>query len=131
MQPIRILIVNNDNRLLAGLVTALEICPDIDPVGTATNGLEAMGLCQELDPDVVLMELMLPELDGISAIQGICRNQPHIQIITLSKFLEKDLIRKANQVGAAGHIRLGDSADSIAATIRDVYHRTPQKASSP
>ena len=121
--PIQILIVKNNNRLLAGLVTALEIYQDLDLVGTATNGFEAIDLCQKLNPDVVLIELGLPELDGISTIQEICQHQPHIQIITLSKFLEEDLIHKANQVGAVGHIRLGDSADSIAATIRDVYHR--------
>ena len=125
--PIRILIVKDHNRLLSGLVTALAIYPDIALVGTATNGFEAIDRCQKFNPDVVLMELVLPELDGISAIQEIRQHQPHIQIITLSKFLEEDLIRKAKQVGAVGHVRLGDSADSIAATIRDVYHRPTHK----
>jgi NarL family two-component system response regulator LiaR len=124
LQPIRLLIVNNDNRLLSGLATALAIHPDIDLAGTAADGLEAIDLCQELGPDVVLIELMLPELDGVSVIQQIHQHQPHIQIITLSGSWEKDLIRKAEQVGAVGHIRLGDSADSIAAMIRGVYHRT-------
>jgi two-component system nitrate/nitrite response regulator NarL len=128
--PIQILIVKNHNRLLAGLVTALEIYPDLDLVGTATNGFEAIDLCQKLNPDVVLIELGLPELDGISAIQEISQHQPHIQIITLSKFLEEDLIRKAKQVGAVGHVRLGDSADSIVAIIRDVYQRAIHKHQS-
>jgi DNA-binding NarL/FixJ family response regulator len=128
--PIRILIAKNHNRLLSGLVTALATYPDLDLVGTAANGFEAIDCCQKLDPDVVLMELVLPELDGVSAIQEIRQHQPHIQIITLSKFLEEDLICKAKQVGAVGHVRLGDSADSIVAIIRDVYQRATHKHQS-
>jgi DNA-binding NarL/FixJ family response regulator len=128
--PIRVLIVKNYNRLVSGLTTALTIHPDIDLVGTASDAGEAIAHCQQLNPDVVLMELMLPELDGISVIQEICQHQPRIQIITLSKSLEEDLIHKAQQVGAVGHIQLGDSADSIVAIIRDVYQRATHKHQS-
>ena len=128
--PIQILIVKNHNRLLAGLVTALAIYPDLDLVGTATNGFEAIDLCQKLDPDVVLIELVMPELDDVSTIQEIHQHQPHIQIITLSKFAEESLVRQARQAGAVGSVRLGDSADSIVATIRNVYDNATRKQQS-
>jgi DNA-binding NarL/FixJ family response regulator len=119
--PIRVLIVENHNRLVSGLITALTIHPDIDLVGTASSGIEAIARCQQLNPDVVLMELIMPESSGVSAIQEIHRHQPHIQIITLSKFAEDSMVRQARQAGAAGNVQLGDSADSITNTIRDVY----------
>jgi NarL family two-component system response regulator LiaR len=121
LHPIRILIVKHHNRLVSGLITALTIHPDIDLVGTASNGVEAIARCQQLNPDVVLIELVMPERDGASAIQEIHRRQPHIQIITLSKFAEESLVRQARQAGAVGNVQLGDSADSIVATIRNVY----------
>jgi DNA-binding NarL/FixJ family response regulator len=63
----------------------------------------------------------MPDLDGVSAIQEIHQHQPNIQIITLSKFAEESLVRQARQAGAVGNVQLGDSADSIVTTIRNVY----------
>lgn len=123
VNSIRVLIVEDNDRLLSGLTTTLTIHPDLKVVGTASNGLEAIDSCRELDPDVVLMKLVMPELDGISAIQAIHQYQPNIHIIVLSTFSEEALVGKAKQVGAVGHVQLGDSAESIIAEIRNAYYR--------
>jgi len=123
IQPIRVLIAEDNDRLLSGLTTTLTIHSDIEVVGTATNGLEAIDSCRELEPDVVLMELVMPKLDGISAIQEIHQYQPNIQIIVLSSFSEEALVGKAKQVGAVGHVQLGDSAESLITEIRNAYYR--------
>jgi two-component system nitrate/nitrite response regulator NarL len=125
--PIRVLIVKNYNRLVSVLTTALTIHPDIDLVGTVSNGVEAIARCRQLNPDVVLMELVAPALNGISTIQEIHQLQPHIKIITLSKFTEETLVCQAKQAGAAGNVQLGDSADFIAAMIRNVYFNSTHK----
>lgn len=126
VNSIRVLIVEDNDRLLSGLVTTLTIHPDIELVGTAGNGLEAIDRCQKLEPDVVLMELVMPELDGISAIKEIHQQQPTIQIIVLSRFSEVALVDTAKQVGAVGHIQLGDSAESLVAEIRTAYRRVTE-----
>lgn len=123
VNSIRVLIVEDNDRLLSGLATTLTIHPDLEVVGTAANGFEAIDSCRELKPDVVLMKLVMPELDGISAIREIHRHQPNIQIIVLSRFSEEALVDKAKQVGAVGHIQLGDSAESLITEIRNAYHR--------
>jgi two-component system nitrate/nitrite response regulator NarL len=127
LQTIRILIAEDNDRLLSGLETTLTIQPDLDVVGTATNGLEAIDSCRELEPDVVLMELTRPERDGISAIKEIHQHQSNIQIIVLSSFSEGALVEKARQVGAVGHIQLGDSAVSLITEIRNAYYGVTQK----
>ncbi len=119
--PIRVLIVKNHSRLVSGLITALTIHPDIGLVGTTPNGVEAIASCQQLDPDVVLMELVMSKPNGIAVIQETLQHQPHLLIITLSNFAEESLVHQARQAGAVGNVQIGDSADSIATTIRNAY----------
>jgi DNA-binding NarL/FixJ family response regulator len=125
--PIRVLIVKTPHRLTTGLTTALTIHPDIEHVGTSSSAAEAITHCQQICPDVVLIELVMLENDCISTIQKIHQQQPHIQIITLSKLTEDSLVRQAREAGAVGNVQLGDSADSIATTIYKVFQNAKQK----
>ena len=122
--PIRVLIVINPNRFAVGLVTALTVYPDINHIGTVSDANEAITFCNQFNPDVVLMELFMAESDSISTIHEIHRNQPHIQIITLSNFSEDNLVYQARQAGAAGNIEIGDSADSIVTKICKAFEMT-------
>ena len=77
--PIRVLIVKDYTRFVSGLTTALTIYPYIEIVGTVSDAVEAIAHWQQLNPDVVLVELAIPELDGVSPIQEIHHHRPHIR----------------------------------------------------
>ncbi len=117
---IRVFIAENNARLLAGLVTTLTIQSDFELVGTAISGEEAVEQCQILAPDVILLTMGLPDLDAITVIKVIHQKQPETKIIVLPSFAEEALVKKAEEVGAVGYIQIGDSAETLAATIRDV-----------
>jgi NarL family two-component system response regulator LiaR len=90
-------------------------------VGQARNGLEAVAVCREVQPDVILMDLMMPEMGGAEATRAIREQYPHIQIIALTSFQEKELVREALQAGAIGYLLKNVSAQDLAAAIREAH----------
>jgi len=80
-QIIRVLVVDDHAIIRKGIRAVLELVPDIDLVGEAENGLQAVTLEKELNPDVILMDLMMPEMDGIAAIKEIKKQQPKARIL--------------------------------------------------
>jgi two-component system, NarL family, response regulator LiaR len=102
--PIHILIVDDHEIVREGLQTLLSEEPDINVVGLAANGAEAIKLAESLQPEVVLMDLVMPVMDGITAARAIRESQPDIQVIILTSFFEDEQVRLAVQAGVIGYL---------------------------
>jgi two-component system, NarL family, response regulator LiaR len=116
--PIQVMIVDDHDMLREGLGSFLLAIPDLELVGEASGGAEAIQLCKELQPDVVLMDLVMPEVSGIEAISAIHQHNPEIRVLALSSFSEDRLVRSALQAGACGYLLKNISADKLAESIR-------------
>ncbi len=123
--PIRILMVDDHAMMRIGLATFLASFDDFELVGEASSGVEAVELCEQLDPDVVLMDLVMQDMDGVEATQVILSKQPDTKIIALTSFEEADLVRGVLQVGAVGYLLKGVSSDDLARAIRAAVEGTP------
>lgn len=143
---IRILLVDDHDMVRRGLAVFLLAYDDLVLVGEATNGIEALEKCAELQPDVVLMDLMMPGMDGVTAIKLIRERFPAIQVIALTSFSEEKLVESSLQAGAIGYLFKNVSVDELAAAIRAarigkptlapeatrvLIHRTTQQNSQP
>lgn len=115
---IRVLIVDDHDMLREGLASFLRACPDLERVGEAANGSDAIRLCRDLQPDVVLMDLIMPEMDGVAAIQAIHQQWPVIHIIALSSFGEDKLVKSALRAGATSYLLKNIPAARLAEAIR-------------
>jgi two-component system, NarL family, response regulator LiaR len=118
---IRILIVDDHAMLRRGLRFFLKGFDDLKLVGEASSGREAIALCAKTEPDVVLMDMVMPDLDGAVATELIRQQNPHIQVIALTSFQEQDLIKKALQAGAIGYLLKNVSANDLARAIRAAH----------
>jgi NarL family two-component system response regulator LiaR len=119
--PIRVLIVDDHSMVRRGLATILKIKPDLQLAGEASNGREAVEVCGRVQPDVVLMDLMMPEMSGAAATDAIRKQWPRVQVIALTSFQEKELVREALKAGAIGYLLKNVSADDLAAAIREAH----------
>jgi NarL family two-component system response regulator LiaR len=97
-------------------------------VGEARNGLEAIKTCDQLRPDVVLMDMMMPLMDGPTATKQIRANHPDIQVIALTSFKEDELVKEALEAGAIGYLLKDLGAQELATAIRNAYHGKPTLA---
>ncbi|MBN1661505.1 MAG: response regulator transcription factor [Anaerolineae bacterium] len=104
-----------------GLATILRLKPGLELVGEAGNGKEALELCTRVQPDVVLMDLIMPEMDGPSATRAIRERWPHIQVVALTSFQEKELVREALEAGAIAYLLKNVTADDLNAAIREAH----------
>ena len=116
--PIRVMIVDDHAMLRKGLYVFLMSYPDLKLVGEAANGKEALALCATIQPDIVLMDLMMPIMDGITATRLIRAEFPEIRVIVLTSFGEERLIKAALEAGAIGYLFKKVSADNLAIAIR-------------
>jgi NarL family two-component system response regulator LiaR len=117
-KKIRIMIVDDHAVVRSGLSAFLTVMPDLEMVGEAENGEQAVVRAELLKPDVILMDLMMPVMDGVSAIQAIKRKTPSIQVIALTSFQEDELVQNALKAGAIGYLMKNVSARELAAAIR-------------
>jgi NarL family two-component system response regulator LiaR len=106
----------------------LRASDDLELVGEAASGEEAVQLCAQVHPDVVLMDLIMPGMNGIAATRIIRERWPHIQIITLTNFQESGLVQEALQAGAMGYLLKNVSANELADAIRAAYAGRPTLA---
>jgi NarL family two-component system response regulator LiaR len=116
--PVRVLLVDDHAVVRSGLGAVLMSFDDMELVGEAGNGEEAVRLCRTLKPDVVLMDLMMPVMDGVSATRSIHASQPGIRIIALTSFGEKDLVEGALKAGATGYLLKTISAAELIEAIK-------------
>jgi NarL family two-component system response regulator LiaR len=126
--PIRVLIVDDHALVRSGLVAFLYAFEDLELAGEAAGGEEAVRRCSELRPDVVLMDLVMPGMDGAAATSAIRQRCPDIQVIALTSFREEDLVQSALQAGAIGYLLKNVSADELAAAIRAAHAGRPTLA---
>jgi DNA-binding NarL/FixJ family response regulator len=119
MPNIRVLIVDNHSMLRRGLRAACESVDDIEVVGEAENGRQAVDLAQSLTPDVVLMDLNMPVMDGAEATQHILAHNPTIAVVVLSMFEEDEQVLRAIQSGAKGYLLKSKTDDAL--LIQGIY----------
>jgi NarL family two-component system response regulator LiaR len=119
--PVRVMIVDDHGMVRRGLATILKVKADLELVGEANNGQEALVVCERVQPDVILMDLVMPGMGGAEATQIIRERWPRIQVIALTSFQEKELVREALQAGAISYLLKNVSADDLAAAIREAH----------
>jgi NarL family two-component system response regulator LiaR len=117
--------VDDHEMLRSGVRFSLLTFDEFELVGEARNGEEALRLCGEVQPDVVLMDMRMPELDGVDTTRAIRGLYPHIQVLVLSSFHDAELVRRAIKAGAIGYLVKGVSADELAAAIRSAHAGRP------
>ena len=120
-QPIRVLLVDDHTMVRRGLVTFLKVFDDLQLAGEAENGSDAIKLCGEIQPDVVLMDMVMPDMDGATTTRIIRQQFPQVQVIVLTSFKEGDLIKNALEAGAIGYLLKDVSAEELAKAIRAAY----------
>jgi NarL family two-component system response regulator LiaR len=117
MARIRVLIVDDHPMVRQGLRTFLELHEEIEVMGEAANGLEAVEQVRQLRPDVVLMDLVMPQLDGIAAIRQIRTISPSSQVLALTSFAEDDKVFPAIEAGALGYLLKDVNPDDLVKAI--------------
>lgn len=120
-QPIRVIIVDDHAMLRKGLRFFLSSFDDLELVGEACSGQEAIQICGQTEPDVVLMDMVMPDMDGAATTQIIRDQHPSIQVLALTSFQERDLIERAIQAGAIGYLLKDVSAQDLAHAIREAH----------
>jgi len=116
--PIKVLLVDDHMVVRSGLSTVLAVYDDMQLVGEARDGEEALRLCERLQPDVVLMDLLMPKMDGVAATRVIKERWPQIQVIALTSFKEKEYVEGALKAGASGYLLKNVSAEELVNAIR-------------
>jgi two-component system, NarL family, response regulator LiaR len=118
-QKIRVMLVDDHNVVRSGLATFLRAYEDLELVGEAKNGLEALALCRQKKPEVILMDLMMPEMDGIAATRAILQECPETKIIAMTSFEDEKLVQGVLAAGAMSYLLKNVTADELARAIRD------------
>lgn len=117
-EKIKVLIVDDHSVVLSGLSAFLMVYDELELVGEASDGKEAVELCAILKPDVVLMDMLMPVMDGAQATFEIKQKCPNTQIIILTSFKEDTLVQKAIKSGAIGYLLKNASADELVSAIK-------------
>lgn len=125
-QPIKVMIVDDHMMVRDGLKVFLSIQDDLEVVADVGDGDEAITLCEEMQPDVILMDLVMPYIDGPTAIARIKAAYPHIAIIALTSFMEEELVQRAIQAGAIGYLLKDIDSEQLADAIRAAYKGRPR-----
>lgn len=125
---IRVMIVDDQPVVHSGLSAFLSAFDDLKLVGKARDGAEAIALCTSLKPDVILMDLVMPNIDGATATEKIRAQHPNIQVVVLTSFKENELIQRAMEAGAIGYLLKTVSAGELAEAIRAAHVGRPTLA---
>ncbi len=117
--PIRVVIVDDHLMVREGLKTLLSTAPDIDVVGEAANGAEAVELMPVVHPDVVLMDIVMPVMNGADATARIKKASPSVQVIALTSYAEGELVEQTLQAGAISYLLKDSRSEALTQAIRD------------
>ncbi len=128
IEPIRVMLVDDHAVVRSGLGAFLMAFDDLELVGEASSGAEAVAKCVHLRPDVVLMDLVMPSMDGATATRTIRQRCPTIRVIALTSFKEETLVQDALQAGAIGYLLKNVTADELATAIRAAHAGKPTLA---
>lgn len=125
---IRVMIVDDHDMVRSGLELLISGFEDLDLIGQASNAAEALSLCGEDTPDVVLMDMIMPGMDGVEATRTLRERHPNVQVIALTSFKDKSLVHSALQAGAIGYLLKNVSVDELATAIRTAHAGKPTLA---
>lgn len=117
---IRLLLVDDQDIFRQGLATLLSTEADLEVIAQANNGIKAIALTEQLQPDVVLMDIQMPVCDGVTATREICHRYPWMRILVLTTFDDDEYIGKSLQAGAKGYLLKRKSSEEMAMAIRAV-----------
>jgi NarL family two-component system response regulator LiaR len=120
-KPIRVMLVDDHTMVRRGLGTFLKVFDDLQLAGEAESGAAAIQLCGEILPDVILMDMVMPDMDGAAATRAIRQQYPQVQVIALTSFKEGDLVKNALEAGAIGYLLKDVSADELVQAIRAAH----------
>jgi DNA-binding NarL/FixJ family response regulator len=118
---VRVLIVDDQTVVREGLAAILSTDPDLEVVGLAAEGQEALALAAELQPDVVLMDLKMPVLDGVQATRQLQRNYPGIAVLVLSTYADDEWVLNALRAGATGYLLKDTRREALIAAIKGTF----------
>jgi NarL family two-component system response regulator LiaR len=124
-EPIRVLVVDDHAVVRSGLGTFLRASEGLQMVGEASDGNEAIRLCGELHPDVVLMDIIMPHTDGVAATEVIRKEYPHVQVVALTSFKESEMVEAALRAGALSYLLKNASSGELVDAIRKAHSGTP------
>ncbi|MFC1975382.1 response regulator [Chloroflexota bacterium] len=124
-KQIKVLLTDDQAIVRKGIRALLATEPNISVVGEAENGAEAVSEAENLQPDVILMDLVMPEMDGIEAIRSITARQPEIRILVLTSFATDDKVFPAIKAGALGYLLKDSSPEELVQAIHQVYQGEP------
>jgi DNA-binding NarL/FixJ family response regulator len=119
--PIRVLLVDDHAVVRMGLRSFFDMLDDIEVVGEASDGSEGVAMARRLKPDVVLMDLLMPNMDGVTAIGRIKAEMPETEIVTMTSFIEEEKVTAALEAGASGYVLKDAEADEVATAIRAAF----------
>ena len=120
-QSIRVMLVDDHTMVRRGLATFLKAFDDLELAGEAESGAAAIQLCAQVLPDVILMDMVMPGMDGATATRAICQKYPQVQVIALTSYKEGDLVKNALEAGAIAYLLKDVSADSLVRAIRAAH----------
>ncbi len=119
--PIRVLLVDDHAVVRQGLRVFFDLQRDIDVVGEAADGAQAIAQARKLQPDVILMDLLMPSVDGVTAIGQIKKEFPGIEIVAVTSFIEEEKVTSALEAGATGYLLKDAEAEEVAAAVRAAH----------
>lgn len=120
-QPIRVMLVDDHTMVRRGLATFLKVFDDLELAGEAESGQAAIQLCAKLQPDVILMDMVMPDMNGATATRAIRERFPKVQVLALTSFKEEELVKSALEAGAIGYLLKDVSADDLVRAIRAAH----------
>jgi len=121
IQPIRVMLVDDHAMVRRGLATFLKAYDDLELAGEAESGQTAIQLCGKLQPDVILMDMVMPDMNGAAATRAIRQQFPAVQVLALTSFKEEELVKSALEAGAIGYLLKDVSADDLVKAIRAAH----------